>query len=102
MPALVVKLEVLNAVGPRVKAAREKLPKVNIAGLLRRRTVQEASLHDEVDACDTSADTMQRAFCMGAYDPLSNTSTGWVLRGTKVAQGARANLRKVNWPPNSN
>jgi hypothetical protein len=38
---------------------------------------------------------MQRAFCMGAFDPLSTASTGWVLRGTKVAQGARATSKKV-------
>jgi hypothetical protein len=84
----------IKAVGPRVRAAREKVPKVDIAGLLRKRLAEDASL-DEVDACDTSADTLERARCMGSYDPLSSTSAGWVWRSAQAAKTARSKLPKV-------
>jgi hypothetical protein len=81
----------IEAVGPRVKAARRKVPKVDIAGLLRK--TEAASLHDAVDACDTSADTLDRALCMGSYDPLSSLNAEWTWRS---AQTARSKVPKVN------
>lgn len=75
----------VKAVKPRVKAVRKKLPRVNIAGLLGRKAAEDSNLHDD-DACDTAEDTMQRALCMGSYDPFSMVSVGWVQQGIKAVR----------------
>jgi hypothetical protein len=78
----------LKGMGPRVKAARKKFPRVNIASLLGRGAAEGASIHEEVDACDTSEDTLARALCMGDYDPFSSSSAGWVWSGAKADERA--------------
>jgi hypothetical protein len=72
--------------GPRPK----KLPRVKIADLLRR----NAPADDDGNECDISDGTMDRARCMGNYDPLSLTSA-WVLRGAKAVGAARSKLPGV-------
>jgi hypothetical protein len=84
----------LKGMGPRVKAARKKFPKVNIASLLGGGAAARASIHDEVDACDTSEETLARALCMGDYDPFSS-STGWVWGGAKASEATRPTAPKV-------
>jgi hypothetical protein len=76
--------------GPQGKAARKKLPRVKIADLLRR----NAPADDDGNECDISDGTMDRARCMGNYDPLSLTSA-WVLRGAKAVGAARSKLPGV-------
>jgi hypothetical protein len=76
----------IEAVGPRAKAARAKAPRVNIAF----GSSEDASLPEDVDACDTSADTLDRARCMGSFDPFSSTSSAsWTLRSAKTAPAAK-------------
>jgi hypothetical protein len=82
----------VKAVGPRVKAARRKAPKVNLGRLLAR--AEKAGPLDEVDACDTTDETMARAACMSTYDPLSSSSAGWVWSGIK-AIGPRIKSARV-------
>jgi hypothetical protein len=86
-------LKGIEAVGPRVKAARRKVPKVNLGGLFGRRAPEDASPHDAVDACDASADTLERALCMGSFDPFASTSAGWTWRS---AEKARSKSPKVD------
>jgi hypothetical protein len=80
-----------------LKSVGRKLQKVNVAGLLGREAPAGVSLRDVVDACDVSADTLERARCMGFYDTLSSASAAWVLRPT-AAEPARSKLPKAKIP----
>merc|ERR1719261_2063505 len=62
---------------------RKKLPRVNLANLLRR----NASAGDG-NECDISLGAMDMARCMDNYDPLSLTSS-WVTNLTMLAAGGK-------------
>merc|ERR1719326_2395655 len=82
----------VKAAGPK-KAAGSKpknLPRVDLA----KKVAENTSLQSEVDECDMD-DPVGRALCMGAYDPQSSSSAGWVLSGVKAA-GPKKKLPRVD------
>jgi hypothetical protein len=77
----------VKAAGPK-KAAGSKpknLPRVDLA----KKVAENTSLQSEVDECDMD-DPVGRALCMGAYDPLSSSSAGWVWSGVKAVVPKKA------------
>merc|ERR1719271_1570067 len=81
----------VKAAGPK-KAAGSKpknLPRVDLA----KKVAENTSLQSEVDECDMD-DPVGRALCMGAYDPQSSSSAGWVLSGVKAAGPKKAAVSK--------
>merc|ERR1719183_801674 len=76
--------------GVKAAAAKQKLPRVDLA----KKVAENTSLQSEVDECDMD-DPVGRALCMGAYDPQSSSSAGWVLSGVKAA-AAKQKLPRVD------